>query len=94
MKKMLGLIGCLFLVVAFAGVGFSGSDMGSKKGNLSGEIVKMSGEMVDVKDRQGKIHAVHIDPVTTQKSGELKVGGMVGADVTPNGHAESIWVIE
>jgi hypothetical protein len=95
MKKILGLVGCLFLVVAFSGVGFAGSEMGAKKeGNISGEIVKISGEMVDVKDSEGKIHSVHVDPKGTKKTGELKVGVKVMADVNDMGHANSISVEE
>jgi hypothetical protein len=95
MKKVLGLLGCLLLVVAFSGVGFAGSEMGAKmEGNLSGEIVKISGDMVDVKDNSGKIHSIHVDPKATKKTGELKVGAKVGADVTDSGHANSIWVEE
>ena len=93
MKKVLVLIACLFLVVAFVGVGLAGSEMGAKMdGNLSGEIVKISGEMVDVKDSAGKIHPIHIDPKTTKKTGELKVGVKVVADVNDMGHANSITV--
>jgi len=95
MKKILSLFGCLLLVFAFTGVGFAGSEMGKKmEGNLSGEIVKVSGEMVDVKDGEGAIHSIHIDPKSTKKSGELEVGAMVGANVNDKGHANSIWVQE
>ena len=76
MKKILGLIGCLFLVVAFVGIGLAGSEMGAKMdGNLSGEIVKISGEMVDVKDSTGKIHSIHRDPKTTTVTGERCASG-------------------
>lgn len=93
MKKILGLLCCLFLVVAFSSVGLAESEMGAKAtGNLSGEIVKIDKEMVDVKDSAGKIHSIHIDPKTTKKSGELKVGAKVTADVTEQGHANSITV--
>ncbi|MGH7274095.1 MAG: hypothetical protein ACREIQ_06555 [Nitrospiria bacterium] len=93
MRKMLVLIGCLFLVMAFVGVGLAGTEMGAKMdGNLSGEIVKISGEMVDVKDSAGKIHSIHRDPKTTKVTGELKVGIKVVADVNDMGHANSITV--
>jgi len=93
MKKMLSLIGCLFLVVAFVGIGLAGSEMGAKMdGNLSGEIVKISGEMVTVKDSVGKEHPIHIDPKTTQRTGELKVGVRVVADINDMGHANWIKV--
>jgi hypothetical protein len=91
MKKVLGLLGSLFLVVAFVSAGLAGSEM---KGNVSGEIVKIDGEMVHVKDAQGKVRAIHVDPGSTKKSGKLKVGEMVGADVTSRGHANAIWVMQ
>lgn len=95
MKKILGMIGSLLLVAAFVGAGFAGSEMGSKmEGNLSGEIVKISGEMVDVKDSSGKVHSIHVDPKSTKKSGELKIGAKVVADVNDMGHANSISVKE
>lgn len=95
MKKILGWVGCLFLVVAFSGVGFAGSEMGAKKeGNVSGEIVKIDKEMVTVKDSAGKEHTIHIDSKSTKKTGELKVGAKVMADVNDMGHANSISVEE
>ncbi len=96
MRKILGLLGCLFLVVAFSGVGLAGSEeMGAKKdSNVSGEIVKIEKEMVDVKDSAGKIHSIHVDPKTTKKTGELKVGAKVMADVNDMGHANTISVQE
>lgn len=93
MKKVMGLFSGLLLIAAFSTVGLAGSEMGKKmEGNLSGEIVKIAGEMVDVKDSAGKIHSIHVDPEATKKSGELKVGAKVGADITERGHANSIWV--
>ncbi len=95
MKKILGLLGCLLLVVAFSGVGLAESEMGAKAaGNISGEIVKIDKEMVDVKDSAGKVHSIHVDPKTTKKSGELKVGAKVTADINDMGHANSISVQE
>ncbi|MCI0527884.1 MAG: hypothetical protein L0Y56_10650 [Nitrospira sp.] len=94
MKKVLGLLGCLLLVVAFSGVGLAGEEMGAKGGNVTGEVVKISGEMVDVKDGTGKVHSIHVDPKSTKKTGELKVGAKVMADVNDMGHANSISVQE
>ncbi len=95
MKQFLGLIGGLVLAFSLVGVGFAGGDLGKKmKGNLSGEIVKISGEMVDVKDAEGNVRSIHVDPKSTKKSGELKVGAKVSADVNKMGHANSIWLTE
>ena len=93
MGKMLVLIGCLFFVVTFVSVGLAETEMGAKKdGNLSGEIVKISGEMVTVKDSAGKEITIHIDPKGTKKTGELKVGAKVTADVNDMNHANWIKV--
>lgn len=95
MKKILAVVGCLAFVLAVAGSGMAGSEMGKKmEGNLSGEVIKISGEMVDVKDADGNVRSVHVDPKTTKKSGELKVGAKIGADVNKMGHANSIWLVE
>ncbi len=96
MKKLLGLLGCLLLVVAFSGVGLAGSEeMGAKnEGNVTGEVVKISGEMIEVKDSAGKVHSIHVDPKSTKKTGELKIGAKVMADVNDMGHANSISVQE
>ena len=93
MKILLGLIGCLFLVMAYVGIGLAGTEMGAKlDGNLSGEIVKIAGEMVTVKDTAGKEHTIHIDPKSTKKTWDLKVGVKVMADVNEMNHANWIKV--
>lgn len=59
---------------------------------VKGEVTKISGDMVDIKDAKGAVHTVHNDPSTTKRTGEVKVGAMVEADVTSMGHANSITV--
>lgn len=85
MKRILGLIGVFVMVLAMAGVGFAGKA-------ITGEIVKIDGEMISIKDDTGKVQQVHVDPKATKKTGELKQGAKVTAQVNDQGHAESIEV--
>lgn len=57
---------------------------------VKGEIVKISGDIVHVKDTKGNVHEIHNDPGGTRRTGEVKVGAMIEADVTGSGHANSI----
>lgn len=84
MKKILSLMGVFVMVLALAGVGLAGT--------VTGEIVKIDGDMVSVKDDKGKIQQIHVDPKATKKTGELKEGAKVTAQVNDKGHAESIEV--
>lgn len=84
-KKISGLIGVFVMVLALAGIGFAGS-------TVSGEIVKIDGEMVSIKDNSGKVQQVHVDPKATKKTGDLKEGAKVTAQVNDKGHADSIEV--
>ncbi|MEO6665425.1 MAG: hypothetical protein ABIO65_01450 [Nitrospiria bacterium] len=59
---------------------------------MEGTITKISGDMITLKMSDGKTKSVHVDPIKTQKQGELKVGSMVKADVNADGHANSIEV--
>ena len=86
MKKMFGLIGVFVMVLALAGVGLAGK-------TITGEIVKINGEMVSVKeDNTGKVEQIHVDPKATKKVGELKEGAKVTAQVDDRGHAQSVEV--
>lgn len=85
MKRILGLIGVFVMVLAMASVGFAGKA-------ITGEIVKIDGEMISIKDDTGKVQQVHVDPKATKKTGELKQGAKVTAQVNDQGHAESIEV--
>ncbi|MBI3803631.1 MAG: hypothetical protein HY282_07685 [Nitrospirae bacterium] len=82
LKKIFGFIGAFALVMALAGVSLAGT--------ITGEIVKIEGDMVSVKDSGGKIHQIHVDPAATKKSGELKQGDKVKAEVDEKGHASSV----
>ncbi len=85
MKKIFGLVGAFVLVMALAGVGLANQ-------TISGEIVKIDGEMVSVKDSTGKVQQIHVDPKATKKTGELKEGAKVTAQVDEKGHANSVEV--
>ena len=74
----------LFALVAFVGMGIAGGN------KLSGTLVKISGAMYTVKDKMGKEHTIHVDPVTTKKTGDLETGAMVEAEVDSSGHA--LWI--
>jgi hypothetical protein len=86
MKKIFGLIGAFVLVMALTGVGLAGT-------TITGKIVKIEGEMISVKDdNTGRVQQIHVDPKTTQKTGEMKEGAKVTAQVDDRGHAHSVEV--
>lgn len=84
MKNLVAVFVAFCFVFALVSIGLAAE--------IKGEITKMSGEMVDVKDSAGKVHSIHVDPETTKKMGKLKVGAKVMADVNDKGHANSIKV--
>jgi hypothetical protein len=85
MNKIFGLIGAFVLMMALTGVGLAGQ-------TITGEIVKIDGETVSVKDDTGKVQQIHVDPKATKTTGKLKEGAKVTADVDDKGHANSIEV--
>jgi ribosomal protein S1 len=88
MKKSLSVLFAGMMVVSLATAGFAmkGHDM------IKGEVTKIEGEMVTVKDEAGKEHMLHIDAKSTKKEGKIEVGAHVEADAEANGHAKSIKV--
>jgi hypothetical protein len=73
-----------------------GQKMGMKSGSdsqdtesISGEILRVQGELYVVKDEKGKEVKLHVDH-STQKSGELKEGDKIEAEITTKGHAVSV----
>lgn len=85
MKKL------LLTVIAVSFI-WAGSAWAGETGNVSGEVTKVDGEMVTVKMADGSSKSVHIDPKTTKKEGDIKVGAKVTADVASSGHAN--WIKE
>lgn len=69
----------------------SESSMGSAQGNIigsaiTGEILTVEEDLYTVKNSTGKEVQLHVDE-STQKSGKLKEGNKIEAEVTPEGHA-------
>jgi hypothetical protein len=60
------------------------------KGNVSGTVTGINGDMWTIETADGKMKKVHVDPSSTKKHGDVKVGAMVSADVTAGGHAN--WI--
>ncbi len=84
MKKIFNLIGAFVLVMALTGVGLAGT-------TITGEIVKIDGEMISVKDdTTGRVQQIHVDPKATKKTGEMKEGAKITAQVDDKGHAHSV----
>ena len=91
MKNM--VMGVLFLAGMLVSVGLAEATI------IQGEIILITGEMYTIKTEsdqgfKGSKATIHIDPKTTEKSGDLKVGVMVQADVDVNGHAAWIKQME
>jgi len=87
-KKGVMVATLLFALIAFVGAGIAAGN------KLNGTVVKIDGEMCTVKDDQGKEHMIHVDPKTTKKTGDLKAGAKVEAEVDAKGHANWIKVAE
>jgi hypothetical protein len=88
MKKGTMLLMAVLATAAFSTAGYA--EEGHKKGgHITGEVTKIDGDMVTVKDMHGEEHMLHVDK-TTKKMGELKVGEHVMAEATDSGHAKSI----
>lgn len=60
-----------------------GNSMGTA---ITGEILTVEGDLYTVKDSTGKEVQLHVDE-STQKSGKLKEGDHIEAEVTAEGHA-------
>ena len=80
------------LMVLAVSLVWVGSALAGAKGNVSGEVTKVEGEMVTIKAADGTTKSVHIDPTGTKQEGKIKVGAQVTADVTSSGHAN--WIKE
>lgn len=58
---------------------------------VTGEVTKVEGDMVTIKDEKGKEHTVLTDE-TTEMFGEVKQGAKVDAEMTEKGHAAMITI--
>jgi hypothetical protein len=72
----------LLMTVTLSTVGFAAE-------KVTGEVVKMEGEFITVKDDKGKEHKFHVNKETKQM-GEVKTGSKVEVEATPPGHATMI----
>lgn len=86
MKKLI-----MFFVAAMVAFSFATTTFASGDHKISGEITKVEGDMVTIKDDKGKEHKVHTDK-STKMSGEVKQGAKVEAETTDKGHATAISV--
>lgn len=84
MKRTIMTLGAFFFA-AWVGIALAGAE-----GNVTGKVTKIQGDMWTIEMADGKTKSVHIDPSSTKKEGDLKVGAMVSADVTSGGHAN--WI--
>ena len=89
MKKGWTYLVAVLAVVAFSTVGFAGG----KGHHIKGEVTKVDGSMVTVKDDHGKEHMLHVDD-TTKQEGHIEAGAHVEAEATDSGHAKSIMAHE
>lgn len=86
MKKGLSVLFAGMMVITLATAGFAEKGHGT----IKGEVTKIEGDMVTVKDDHGKEHVLHVDAHATKKEGKIEVGAHVEADAEANGHAKSI----
>ncbi len=83
MKKIMMFVMAGVVALSFAAVGQAGS---SEK--IKGEVTKVDGDFVELKDDKGASQKFHMDK-TTKIMGELKVGAMVEVE-DHDGHAMSV----
>lgn len=88
MKKGIIFGTLLLALVAFVGTGFAGNQ------TIDGSLVKIDGAMYTVKNDKGDEKTIHVDPKSTKKTGDLKTGTKVQAEVDSSGHALWIKVVE
>ena len=83
----------LFVLAALLKVDLVGgtyaSDVAAVSQTLKGDVLKIEGEYYVLKDPTGMEVRLHVDK-TSQLEGEVKAGDKIEAQVTRNGHAESI----
>ena len=83
----------LFMLAALLNVDLVGgtyaSDVAAGSQTLKGDVLKIEGEYYVLKDPTGMEVRLHVDK-TSQLEGEVKAGDKIEAQVTRNGHAESI----
>ncbi len=68
-----------------SGMGSQTPGMGSESLTIQGELLRVQDELYVVKDASGQEVALHVDR-STQKTGEVKEGDSIKAEVTQDGH--------
>jgi hypothetical protein len=89
MKRIIIMATLLLMLASFVGIGLAETEI------ITGELVDIAGEMYTVKTEseqgfRGSRSTFHVDPKSTKKSGDLKIGMKVQAEIDHNGHAQ--WV--
>ncbi len=96
MNKLATLLIAVAMVIGFNAPGFAGPGHGhDEKENhghkVVGEVAKIEGPFVIVKDKAGKSHKFHVNK-STHTEGKVKIGTKVEVESTDNGHALSMHV--
>ncbi len=81
----------MFFVAAMVAFSFAATTFAAGEHKMSGEVTKVEGDMVTIKDDKGKEHKVHTDK-STKMSGDVKQGAKVDVQMTDKGHATEISV--
>ncbi len=68
-----------------SGMGSHTPGMGSESLTIQGELLRVQDELYVVKDASGQEVALHVDQ-STQKTGEVKEGDQIKAEVNQDGH--------
>jgi hypothetical protein len=89
MRQWFLIVPVLFLLVMLPGLGWAQGSV------VTGELIDITGELYTVKTKSdqgfdGARATFHVDPQTTEKSGDFKLGEILQAEIDPNGHA--YWV--
>jgi len=91
-KKFATLLIAVTMVIGFSTLGLA--DAGHGGGHkMVGEIVKIEGPFVTVKDKDGKSHKFHVNKSTDTK-GKVKMGSKVEVKSTDSGHALSMHAVQ
>lgn len=83
MKKVM-----MFLMAGVVALAFTATVQAGSGEKISGEVTKVDGEFVEIKDAEGGSQKFHMDK-TTKIMGELKVGALVEVE-NHDGHAMSV----
>lgn len=81
----------MFFVAAMVAFSFATVSFATEGHKISGEVTKVEGDMVTIKDDKGKEHKLHTDK-STKTTGDIKQGAKVEAEMSDKGHATAISV--